>query len=87
MTTLAPLADTQRIVEWDELPESVRNIPDSFDPLADGVLMKHQVEWIALKATIKVEEKGRRTGITFSEALDDTITAASRKSAGGDNVF
>lgn len=81
------LADTQRIIEWDELPESVRSIPAGFDPLSDGVLMLHQVEWAKIRASLKVGEKGRRTGITFAEALDDTITAASQKKAGGDNVF
>lgn len=87
MATLAPLADTQRVVEWDELPASVRAIPEGFDPLADGVLMRHQVEWVRIKASLKVASKGRRTGITFAEALDDTLKAASRKSAGGDNIF
>jgi phage FluMu gp28-like protein len=85
--TLAPLSDTIRVVEWDELPATVREIPEGFDPRADGVLMKHQFDWIRLDAAIKGAEKGRRTGITFAEALDDTITAGSRKSAGGDNVF
>lgn len=87
MTTLAPLADTQRIVDWEELPPSVREIREGFDPLAEGVLMAHQVKWVSLRKTIKAVPKGRRTGITFAEALDDTITAASRKSAGGDNVY
>lgn len=85
----APLADTERIVEWDELPERARLIPDNFDPLAEGVLMKHQVEWISMQQglDIAVCEKGRRTGITFAQALDDTITAATEKDAGGDNVW
>ena len=82
-----PLASTRRIVEWDELPASVREVPSNFDPLKDGVLMRHQIEWLKIKASIKVVPKGRRTGITFCEALDDTIKASSRKSAGGDNVF
>lgn len=87
MKTLAPLGDTKRIVGWEELPASVREIPEGFDPLAEGVLMAHQVEWVKDASAFKVDEKGRRTGITFSEALDDTVTAASRKSAGGDNVY
>lgn len=87
MDALAPLLDTQRIVDWAELPPSVREIREGFDPLAEGVLMRHQVKWIEIKASIKSAKKGRRTGITFAEALDDTITAASRKSAGGDNVY
>lgn len=28
---MAPMKDTLRIVEWDELPPSVRDIPDNFD--------------------------------------------------------
>ncbi len=87
MAALAPRSDTQRIVEWDELPESVRAIPDGFDPLAEGVLMRHQAQWVAIQASIKACPKGRRTGITFAEALDDTITAASQRKAGGSNVF
>jgi phage FluMu gp28-like protein len=87
MPVIRPLKDTQRIVDWEELPAKVRDIPEGLDPLAEGVLMGHQAAWIRIKAAIKAAEKGRRTGITFCEALDDTITAATRKSAGGDNVF
>ncbi|HRO37056.1 hypothetical protein [Thauera sp.] len=87
MNELRPRADTVRIVEWEELPESVKQIPADMNPLADGVLMKHQAEWCAIEASLKAASKGRRTGITFAEALDDTLTASSRKSAGGDNVY
>jgi phage FluMu gp28-like protein len=82
-----PSTSTLRIVEWDELPESVRQIPDGYNPIADGILMAHQVDWLRIQAQIKLCEKGRRTGITFAEALDSVITAASRKSAGGMDVF
>jgi len=84
---LAPRADTVREVGWDELPPDVRAIPPHFDPLAEGVLMRHQSQWAAIRKTLKVCAKGRRTGITFAEALDGTITAASRQSAGGDNIY
>ncbi len=87
MAALAPLKDTQRTIDWEELPAKVRNIPEGFDPLSEGVLMKHQAEWIKIKCPVKAGEKGRRTGITFCEALDDTITAGTRKEAGGDNVY
>ncbi|HEY8037137.1 MAG TPA: hypothetical protein VIF37_16265 [Methylobacter sp.] len=89
MSQIAPLNDTQRIIEWDELPESVRSIPDNFNPLDEGVFMKHQVEWIKLihSVDLAASEKCRRSGITLATAFDDTITAASRKSAGGSNVF
>lgn len=65
----------------------VSEIPEDLDPLAEGILMAHQREWLEDRSDLKAAEKGRRTGITFAEALDDTITAASRRSAGGDNVF
>lgn len=86
-SVVKPLASTLRVVEWDELPASVREIPDNFNPLGDGVLMLHQREVAALQAAIIAIPKGRRTGITFGTMLNKTIVAASRKSAGGDNVF
>lgn len=85
--SMKPLGDTIRSVSWDELPASVRSIPENFNPLDEGVLMKHQREWVAIKAKIKLCAKGRRTGITFAEALEKSIRAASRKEAGGSNVF
>lgn len=87
MASIKPSSSTIRVVEWDELPESVREIPSNLNPIAAGILMAHQVEWLSISAQIKLCEKGRRTGITFSEALDSVITAASRKSAGGMDVF
>jgi len=80
-------ADTRRIVPVEELPASVQAVNTGTDLFDDGVLMGHQTAWLALKAQIKLCEKGRRTGITFAEALDSTITAASQKSAGGMDVF
>ncbi|KPN64611.1 Mu-like prophage FluMu protein gp28 [Aliiroseovarius crassostreae] len=73
-----------------KLPDSfVRGgeIPEDLDPLAEGILMAHQTEWLEDDSDLKLAEKGRRTGITFAEALDDTLIAASARSAGGDNVF
>lgn len=74
----------------DDLPEELPrggDIPDDLDPLADGVLMEHQKLWIADESKLKICEKGRRTGITFAEALDCTLIAAAQRSAGGQNVF
>jgi len=81
--------DVVRILDWEELPPQVREIPDGYDPLQEGVLMAHQGEWIRQihEQPLNICEKGRRTGITFATALDDTITASSKKSAGGDNVY
>ncbi|MEN8721856.1 MAG: hypothetical protein ABF335_03105 [Alphaproteobacteria bacterium] len=52
-----------------------------------GVFMAHQAAWVADNAAVKAMEKGRRTGITFAEALDDTITATTKMGEGGSNVF
>lgn len=79
--------DVVRIIGKDELPPTVRSIPEGFNPLDEGILMLHQVEWLEDQEDLKLMEKGRRTGITFGEALDDTITASTKRSDGGDNVF
>ncbi|WP_210279563.1 hypothetical protein [Rhizobium metallidurans] len=73
-----------------ELPDNLLrggDIPPDLDPLAEGVLMRHQAAWIADESTLKICAKGRRTGITFAEALDCTLIAAARRTAGGQNVF
>ncbi|HFF3748015.1 TPA: hypothetical protein ACGCMY_000993 [Klebsiella pneumoniae] len=87
MASVKGLSSTLRVVEWDELPARAREIPANFNPLAEGILMAHQADWLRLEAQIKLCGKGRRTGITFAEALDSVITAASRKSAGGMDTF
>ena len=84
---MKPSSSTVRVIEWDELPPSVRQIPEGYNPIAEGILMAHQVDWLNIRAQIKLCEKGRRTGITFAEALDSVITAASQKAAGGMDCF
>ncbi|WP_018701411.1 hypothetical protein [Amorphus coralli] len=84
--TLAPVLSR----DPDELPAALprgAEIPDDQDPFADGILMRHQREWLEDRSTLKIAEKGRRTGITYAEALDDTLVAAASRKAGGDNVF
>ena len=61
--------------------------PADLDPLADGILMAHQKAWIEDTSPLKLAEKGRRTGVTFAEALDSTMIAAAAKSAGGDSTY
>lgn len=62
-------------------------LPEDLDPFKDGILMNHQKEWLEDDSSLKVAVKGRRTGITFAEALDDTMIAAASVEAGGDNIF
>lgn len=61
--------------------------PEDLDPLAEGILMDHQKAWVADHSPLKIAEKGRRTGFTFAEALDSTLIAAAKRSAGGDNTW
>ena len=70
----------------EEMPRGA-DIPPDLDPLAEGILMLHQKEWLEDTSPLKLGEKGRRTGITFAEALDDTLIAMAARSAGGDNIF
>ncbi len=76
--------------EPDKMPQELprgADIPADLDPLAEGVLMRHQAQWLEDDSDLKVCAKGRRTGITFAEALDDTLIAAATRAAGGQNVF
>lgn len=84
--TAAPILDRDPSKLPVELPRGAE-IPADHDPLADGILMAHQKAWLEDQSPLKLGEKGRRTGITYAEALDDTLIAASARSAGGDNVF
>ncbi|MCG8435373.1 MAG: hypothetical protein MJA83_15220, partial [Gammaproteobacteria bacterium] len=61
--------------------------PADLDPLGDGILMDHQRAWVEDQSPLKLCSKGRRTGITFAEALDSTLWAAAKRSAGGDNTW
>jgi len=63
------------------------DLPRDLDPLAEGVLMAHQRAWLEDRSPLKIAEKCRRSGFTFAEALDDTLTAATARADGGDNVF
>ena len=56
-----------------------------FNP--DEVLLGYQKRWIADSSQLKIGEKSRRTGLTWAEAADSTLTAASAVDAGGDDVF
>ncbi|MDR0716488.1 MAG: hypothetical protein LBF50_03600 [Azoarcus sp.] len=67
----------------------------SADPLVVGTssgggdapppaLLPYQQRWVADQAQLKVAEKSRRVGLTWGEASDDVLIAASRS---GSNVF
>ncbi|MDD5249653.1 MAG: hypothetical protein PHY45_11740 [Rhodocyclaceae bacterium] len=54
---------------------------------APHVLLPYQQAWIADKSEVKVCEKSRRVGLSWAEASDDALTAASAADAGGDDVW
>ena len=52
-----------------------------------AVLMAYQQGWVADDSPLKVIEKSRRTGLTWAEASDNVLTAASARTANGQNVY
>lgn len=54
---------------------------------ASEVLLGYQKRWIADESVLKIAEKSRRTGLTWAEAADATLCAATAKSEGGCNHF
>lgn len=65
----------------DQAVESIRQ----FD--AGEVLLGYQKRWIADESPLKIAEKSRRTGLTWAEAADATLCAATTKAEGGCNHF
>jgi phage FluMu gp28-like protein len=63
------------------------DIPNTALVPVPAVLMAYQQAWVADTAPLKVMEKSRRTGLTWGEAADNVLTAASDRSAGGQNVY
>ncbi|HGC3603200.1 TPA: hypothetical protein ACIYHJ_005355, partial [Escherichia coli] len=57
-----------------ELPP---HIPDTASYETPPVLLPYQQRWVADTSPLKVMEKSRRTGITWAEASDNVLTAAS----------
>jgi phage FluMu gp28-like protein len=62
-------------------------LPDTANVDAPAVLMGYQQRWVADPSPLKVQEKSRRTGLTWAEASDDVLSAAAARSAGGQNVY
>lgn len=54
---------------------------------ASAVLLPYQQKWIADESQLKIAEKSRRIGLTWAEAADCALVAASDKKSGGQNVY
>jgi phage FluMu gp28-like protein len=74
------------------------SVPSERSPLADiisvgqvvdvpSVLLEYQKDWIGIRAPLKIAEKSRRIGLTWAEAADNVLVAASEKMAGGQTVY
>lgn len=66
------------------LTDAVR---DGLAERAPTALLPYQKAWVADGAQLKIAEKSRRIGLTWAEASDDVLIAASDRSAGGQNVY
>lgn len=62
-------------------------LPDTSQMDLPVALMPYQQRWVADTSRLKVIEKSRCTGITWAEASDNVLTAASSSVAGGMNVY
>ena len=60
-------------------------IPNTASVETPAALMGYQQRWVADDSPLKVIEKSRRTGLTWAEASDNVLTAASNRNAGGQN--
>ena len=56
-------------------------LPNTAQVDAPAALMAYQQRWVADPSPLKVIEKSRRTGLTWGEAADNVLTAASDRSA------
>ena len=52
--------------------------------LSQAIFMAYQVKWVEDQSPVKIMEKSRRIGLSYSEAADDVLYAAS---AEGANVY
>lgn len=67
----------------DFLSQSLPNTANNTDA-APPVLLAYQLEWIEDDSQLKIDEKSRRTGMTWAEAADDVSIASEER---GSNVF
>ncbi|WP_240222868.1 terminase large subunit domain-containing protein [Rheinheimera hassiensis] len=66
-------------------PAYEASVLSRFDP--KEVLLGYQKDWIADESPLKICEKSRRTGVTWAEACDASLTASAARGHGGTNHF
>lgn len=68
-----------------EIVEYAEKAKYNFEKRATGVLLPPQKRWVADKSRVKVAEKSRRVGLSWTEAADSALTAG--KAKGGQDVW
>lgn len=59
-----------------EMRQAAKEASYSFKTRVPGVMLAYQQAWVQDQAQVKVGEKSRRIGLTWSEAADDVLLAA-----------
>lgn len=62
-------------------------LPDTTASDVPAALLPYQQAWIADDSQLKIAAKSRRIGLTWAEAADDALIAASARTGGGQNVY
>ena len=55
--------------------------------MREPVLLPYQARWVVDKAQVKVVEKSRRIGLTWAQAYDDVLLAATEGREGMDVLY
>ena len=71
------------------MSEKIKGINKDFDAARKetGILLPYQARWVADQARVKVMEKSRRVGISWSEASDDVLWASEKGTGEKRNVW
>lgn len=69
------------------LVEAGHKVEPVAEAVSEALLIEYQSEWMLDPAAVKICEKSRRIGLSWSEAADAALIAASEKSAGGMDVW
>ena len=64
-----------------------QDLPNTAASPTPAALLPYQSAWVADKSPLKVAEKSRRIGLTWAEASDNVLIAASERTAGGMNCY
>lgn len=64
-----------------------RQISDGDAKKVDALLLSYQQKWVADQTKVKIVEKSRRVGLSWADASESALTAATSKIAGGMDCY